>query len=817
MAEAVDLATLAIRVNADGVDPAKRKLEELSDQAGQTEGRTERLGESTARLVARYVSLAAIAATAGAAMRASVAQYAALESATANLAANTGFAGEQLALLVDRAKELSGATTQSAAAILDAAEQVEGLVPALNGNAEAIAEVTRQAVILAEATGDELEPSVFAVGQALAQFGLGVEDAARVTNALVAAAQNGAAGVQDLSGSMERVGPAAARAGVSFEQTLAAMEVLANRGIRGREAVGGLTEFFDRLATTTDERFSPALVGLDQALANIADANLTAAERTKLFGDSAANVAAAIAGNIDDFDSLTDRITGTTAATDQAAQQLATFEAQSKILTNEISNLGAEIGEALVPYLVSLTREATGTVRALRDLADESDETGDSVDTFAGVLRASAVAAVAFTNTLGLAVRTAENLAAAVPAALSALTSPVEAMLAANAVADRIAADYEETVARIEKARERLTTPDAPADDVLTRASTVTGGTGDVAAERAREAEERAAAARREVAAKALEEAREAEEKRLEFLDQIQGEAFDRLNEYTMREAELQLEAAETKFQTEVDLQDRIEEMRMERQERLAERIAEWSQTEMERELERFQEREDAINEYFDSVSIPNEEERSRRLAEVHEQRERKITELIRRGAITRKDFEELTTRQKVQFTIASAEMMTQGLAQYSKAAFNLNKAAGIASAIIDTHAAVTRALREGGPFAGPVLAAAMLAKGMAQVQAIRSTTFEGGGGGTTPSLAGSGGVVNGNPVGQDTAPPPSIDPRQQGQGSQVQIVIAGNTVLDDYGMDRLMDRIRDAVDNRDVSIFGAGSRQAQDIVLIQR
>lgn len=812
MAENLDLATLAIRIKNDGAEQATRELAKLGDQAGKTEASADDLAESTSRLVARYVSLAAVAAAAGVALRASIGQYAALESATANLAAKTGLAGEQLDLMVERAKALSGATTQSAAAILDAAEQVEGLVPSLNGNAEAIAEVTRQAVILAEATGDELQPSVFAVGQALEQFGGGAAEAARYANALTAAAQNGAAEVGDLAASMERVGPAAGRAGVSFEETLAAMELLANRGIRGREAVGGLTEFLDRLATTTEAKFSPALVGFDQALANIADANLTAAERTKLFGDTAAAVAATIAGNQNDFRSLAERITGTTAAADQAEARLATFEAQSKMLSNELGNLGAEIGGALVPYLTSLTTEATGVVRALRDLNDEADDTGDTVDTFAGVLRAAAVAGLAFTNTLGLAVRTAEALAETLPGAIKGLTNPLEAFRAYDEAARKIGDDYEATVERILKAQERLTTPDDPTAGVLrTPAAAGAGGGAE-----ARDKGEAEIAARREIDAKLLAESQAAEQKRLEFLDDIRSKAEDALNESTNKQLELQIEANVAAYQTELEHEERLRLLREDRQELLAQRIEEWSQTELEREMERFDEREAAIHEYFQNQTLPNEEERSRRLAEVHEQRERRITDLIRRGAITRKDFEDLTTKQKVQFTLASVEQMTAGLAQYSKTAFNVNKAAGIASAIIDTHAAVTKALAQGGPFAGPVLAAAMLAKGMAQVQAIRGTTFDGGGGGTTPSLAGSTPVVNGNPNG-DTAPQPSIDPRAQGQGAQTQIVIAGNTVLDDFAMDRFLERIRETVNDKDANVFGANSRQAQDIVVLQR
>lgn len=817
MAENVDLATLAIRVNTDGVDPAKKKLEDLGDQAAETEGKTDKLGESTARLIAKYVSLTAIAAAVGQAFRFSIGQYSTLEAATANLAAKTGLAGESLALMVERARELSGATTQSAAAILDAAEQVEGLVPRLAGNAEAISEVTRQAVILAEATGDDLQPSVAAVGQALAQFGGGAADAARYANALVAAAQNGAAEVQDLAGAMERVGPAAARAGISFEQTLAAMELLANRGIRGREAVGGLKEFLDSLATSTTREYNPALVGLDAALENLASKNLTAAERTDLFGEAAADVAAVLIGAQDEVAALTTGITGTNAAAEQATQRLKTFEAQSRILANEMGNLGAEIGSVVVPYLVSMAKEAGGVARALRDIAEETGPAEEGTDVFAGVLRAGAVAAFAFTNTLGLAVRTTEHFVSILPHALTALSNPIQSSLAISAITKQIGDDYEATVKRIEAARERLTTPDE-VPDVINRPAAPGADTDDAnaAAEAAREAEERAAAARREVASAALEEAREIEEKRLEFLDEISTEAFEAINEATNKELELHIEAGQAKYQAEVDLAQRIDEFRAERQEELAERMKEWFETDLERTLEDYQRREEAINEFYEGVTFPNEEERQERLRKLYEQKEADITEIFRRGAFTRAQFAVASTKNQATGVLSELEQMTRGIAQHNKTAFQINKAAAMAEALIAMPEHVSKTMAKY-PFPLSVAMGALAAAAsLAQINAIRSATFEGGGGGTTPSLAGSGGVVNGNPAVPDAAPTTDVG-SARGQGSQIVIAVTGNNVFDDYAVDRLVDRIGEIVNDGDRTIFRADSRQAQDIVVTTR
>lgn len=96
-----------------------------------------------------------------------------------------------------------------------------------------------------------------------------------------------------------------------------------------------------------------------------------------------------------------------------------------------------------------------------------------------------------------------------------------------------------------------------------------------------------------------------------------------------------------------------------------------------------------------------------------------------------------------------TAAKMTAGIAMHSKAAFEVNKMASIASAIIHTYEAVGGVLAD---FPGPegwAMAAAQAAMGFAQVSAIEGTSFGGGGnggavggvGGNIPSLATSPGI----------------------------------------------------------------------------
>lgn len=64
--------------------------------------------------------------------------------------------------------------------------------------------------------------------------------------------------------------------------------------------------------------------------------------------------------------------------------------------------------------------------------------------------------------------------------------------------------------------------------------------------------------------------------------------------------------------------------------------------------------------------------------------------------------------------------------AKTNKKAFEMQKALNIANAIMNTAQGVTRAIAEGGPYAGPALAAMIGALGMIQIQQIRSQQFVG-------------------------------------------------------------------------------------------
>lgn len=113
-----------------------------------------------------------------------------------------------------------------------------------------------------------------------------------------------------------------------------------------------------------------------------------------------------------------------------------------------------------------------------------------------------------------------------------------------------------------------------------------------------------------------------------------------------------------------------------------------------------------------------------------------RINEIIRAGIDERANFERASLQDRVAFISSSLARMTSGVSTHNKQMFEINKAAGIANAIVSTYTGAAKAL-ELGPIIGPIMAAAQIAAGFAQVNAIKSTKF-GGTGGVAPALAGS-------------------------------------------------------------------------------
>lgn len=129
----------------------------------------------------------------------------------------------------------------------------------------------------------------------------------------------------------------------------------------------------------------------------------------------------------------------------------------------------------------------------------------------------------------------------------------------------------------------------------------------------------------------------------------------------------------------------------------------------------------------------------------MEEQKQSLLSQATKAGQEQRLAWEKMTGDARVKSIAGSLAEMTASTANSNKKMFELNKAAGITNAIINTYEGVTKALASYPPPISFAMAGAQLAAGMAQVSAIKSQSFGGGKtsapAATAPSaIAGTGG-----------------------------------------------------------------------------
>jgi hypothetical protein len=164
--------------------------------------------------------------------------------------------------------------------------------------------------------------------------------------------------------------------------------------------------------------------------------------------------------------------------------------------------------------------------------------------------------------------------------------------------------------------------------------------------------------------------------------------------------------------------------------------IIEFAATEDELEMARHEEQLEFLREGLDQELILEEEYQILKQV-MEEKHQAKMAELRKKGMTDLEKFTNASYSKQVGMISGYLADITAGVARENKAMFELNKAAGIANAIVSAYEGISKTL---GAYPFPInvaLAAAHAVAAFAQVRAIASQSFSGGGGGAAPSLAG--------------------------------------------------------------------------------
>lgn len=239
------------------------------------------------------------------------------EKSLSSLKSLTGVTTQELSFFKDEAIRLGSTTTQTASQVVDAFKLIGSQMPELLKNKEALSSVTESAIILAEAAEIDVPEAAKALTGALNQMGASSSQAAEYINILAAASQQGSADIPYLNKAIENAGGAASSVGVQFNELVAAIEAIAPKITDAGSAGTNLRNIFLTLESSVDKNLRPSVVGLSQAVKNLAAKHMNATEMTKMFGKESVTAALALVSEKDKFIELTDGITGTNTALEQ--------------------------------------------------------------------------------------------------------------------------------------------------------------------------------------------------------------------------------------------------------------------------------------------------------------------------------------------------------------------------------------------------------------------------------------------------------------------------------------------------------------------
>lgn len=282
-----------------------------------------------------------------------------------DLASITGATKEQMVLFDEAAQEMGRTTQFSAMQGAEAIKLMASAKPDLMKTSSGLIDVTKSALILAQASGTTLPDATRTLALSLNQFGASVADTDRYINVLAAGAKYGSSEVNETSEAIKKSGVSAANAKMSFEELNAAIQTLAEREVKGSDAGTALRNMILKLEASTDKSLKPSVVGLGAALENLGKKNYSTTALTKLFGLENVNTAMILSQNAKKVKELTQALTGTDTAYEQAKERTNNLNGDLLGLSSAFEGMAIKVGQMSSGPLRAGINTTTDAVNAL--------------------------------------------------------------------------------------------------------------------------------------------------------------------------------------------------------------------------------------------------------------------------------------------------------------------------------------------------------------------------------------------------------------------------------------------------------------------
>lgn len=281
---------------------------------------------------------------------------------------------EDMDYFSSRAIELGAKTTQTASQVAEAFKIVAQKSPQLLESGIALTSVTDKAITLAQAAGIDVPEAATALTNVLNQFQFTAADAGYIIDVLAKGSQVGAGSIEYLSSALVQCGSVAKSVGVTFEETVAILEQLAQGGFQPGQA-GRMTKNILILLETKQkcDDLKPSVVGVQTALENLAKASLDTEGFKKIFGRE--NIAAAqyLSNNIHKMHDMLIKLSQSQGvAVQQSDNNIRTYAGSVKILESEWEALNLSINQSN-GFLRGMADGISGVIRGIRSMIDEQN------------------------------------------------------------------------------------------------------------------------------------------------------------------------------------------------------------------------------------------------------------------------------------------------------------------------------------------------------------------------------------------------------------------------------------------------------------
>lgn len=252
-----DFATLVMRAKTDELGRAEDDLDSLGSAAERTERRVgqsgrgmERSASTTSAGIVRSLGKIVVAyASVQSAMQA-VNMARGFNAALAEASTLIEGSAEEMAFLEDSARDLAKAYGTEATAQVKAFYQA---ISAGAGSVQEAAALLDQANKLAVGGVTDVTTAVDALTTAVSAYGPDILSAADASDAMFVAMRAGKTTIGELSASLGQVIPIASAAGVSFDETTAAIAALTTQGLSTSMATTGLRQVIASVIKPTKE------------------------------------------------------------------------------------------------------------------------------------------------------------------------------------------------------------------------------------------------------------------------------------------------------------------------------------------------------------------------------------------------------------------------------------------------------------------------------------------------------------------------------------------------------------------------------------